>query len=752
MSLDKDDIELLNNGLKFIPTPRRFDSTEFAGDIAALSNKIKWNYAFENKTEHIKPSIVSTKSNKLPPKPKDPQVNLFIKQIENIKPVLKRPEDITPNMTKRLYKSLDNLIKCDLVIKAADKGSGVVIMDHEFYNKGILDMISDSATYETKDMDCGTLTGMVESFVNRWNDTFIKAEKDAILKEDSDMANFYGLPKIHKSKLIQEATLNSNNTSSIIITPSPSDLKFRPIVACTKCPTTKLCVALDSLLVPFIPKLKYCIKDTWHFLRRCPKSVHPDTFSITADITSLYTNITTERGREAITYFYNQYPGILQPRFSLEFLLELYEFCQNNLYFIYEDTTYRQRSGTGMGRVYAPILANIKVAHDEVILEEYIRMTFSEAVANYFLNSYCRFLDDIYFQWRISFDNLVAIKSKMGDIDPKIKYEFSSSLDGIPQNSIAFLDVMISINNSLVETDIYAKATDTFNYVPFSSSHPRHVTRNIPFTLAKRIRGIVSNDVMANKRLQEMQTRLINKNYPKRIIKTGVAKALKLSRDQIINPPKKVTPQNETSKMTELYFVSTFNERSIMPKQLINNTVAQFNNNSNFTRRSHIKIKNSFRKSPNLKDLLVHRKKRIFNVKRCIKGCTFCDYILEGSSYTLKNGKTVHTNGNFECSSRNLIYVVICCGCNEFYIGETGDKLKSRFAVHRQQGKSTATLKAVSADQHFRICGKNEYGVFPFYRPRTNSLVRRRVHERSWIDKLHPKLNGLANIYQNAVI
>ena len=180
-----------------------------------------------------------------------------------------------------------------------------------------------------------------------------------------------------------------------------------------------------------------------------------------------------------------------------------------------------------------------------------------------------------------------------------------------------------------------------------------------------------------------------------------------------------------------------------MPKQIINNTVSNFTNNSNFPRKNDLKIKNSFRKSPNLKDLLVHKKKSIYKVKKCTKGCTFCDYILEGSSYTLKNGKTVHTNGNFECSSRNVIYVIICCGCNEFYVGETGDKLKTRFTVHRQQGTSHATLKAVSADQHFRICGKNEYGVFPFYRPRTNSLIRRRVYEKSWIKKLHPKLNGL---------
>ena len=232
----------------------------------------------------------------------------------------------------------------------------------------------------------------------------------------------------------------------------------------------------------------------------------------------------------------------------------------------------------------------------------------------------------------------------MGSIDPKIQYEFSSSLDNSPKNTIAFLDVMISISNNTLETDIYAKATDTFNYVPFSSSHPKHVTRNIPFTLAKRIRGIVSNESTATMRLQEMRTRLINKKYPKGIITTGIQKALKLSRDEIINPEKnnKINVGNQKNNITELYFVSTFNERSILPTPFISNTVSHFTNRSKFSRKN-IKIRSSFRKSPNLKDLLMHKKKGKYSVRKCKKGCTFCNYLLEGSSYLLKNGITVYT-------------------------------------------------------------------------------------------------------------
>ena len=139
----------------------------------------------------------------------------------------------------------------------------------------------------------------------------------------------------------------------------------------------------------------------------------------------------------------------------------------------------------------------------------------------------------------------------------------------------------------------------------------------------------------------------------------------------------------------------------------------------------------------------MHKNTTKYTVKKCKKKCVFCDYIIEGQSISLKNGFTLRTNCDFECSSRNLIYIAICYGYNEYYVGETGDKLKSRFTVHRQQAKLSATLQAVGADQHFRVCGNNEYGVFPFYRPRSNSSIRRKVYEKSWIRRLRPKLNSI---------
>ena len=37
------------------------------------------------------------------------------------------------------------------------------------------------------------------------------------------------------------------------------------------------------------------------------------------------------------------------------------------------------------------------------------------------------------------------------------------------------------------------------------------------------------------------------------------------------------------------------------------------------------------------------------------------------------------------CETKNLINVITCHGCNEFYIGETSATLTARMHVHKQQ-------------------------------------------------------------------
>ena len=76
-------------------------------------------------------------------------------------------------------------------------------------------------------------------------------------------SHFYGLSKIHKSKLIQNA-IKEQQKEYVHIT-EPSDLKLRPTVAGPICSTRPLSNLTDILLKPFLLHLKSYIKDNLDF-------------------------------------------------------------------------------------------------------------------------------------------------------------------------------------------------------------------------------------------------------------------------------------------------------------------------------------------------------------------------------------------------------------------------------------------------------------------------------------------------------
>jgi len=125
-------------------------------------------------------------------------------------------------------------------------------------------------------------------------------EKDYLTKFQSKTSNFYGLPKVHKSKIIKEAIERQN--AEYIECLEPYDLKLRPIVAGPNCPTRNLSNLLDKILKPLLTHIKSHIKDNLNFLKECSRVNNTNTMLTTFDIVSLYTNIPHEFGLEALKY------------------------------------------------------------------------------------------------------------------------------------------------------------------------------------------------------------------------------------------------------------------------------------------------------------------------------------------------------------------------------------------------------------------------------------------------------------------
>jgi hypothetical protein len=92
--------------------------------------------------------------------------------------------------------------------------------------------------------------------------------------------------------------------------------------------------------------------------------------------------------------------------------------------------------------------------------------------------------------------------------------------------------------------------------------------------------------------------------------------------------------------------------------------------------------------------------------------------------------------------SKNIIYVITCWGCNQFYIGETGTTLRARIRVHKQQIQ-VPEYRKIKLSEHLDTCGHGQFKVFPFYKLYTNGVIERREKEKHFIDKFKPSLNSL---------
>ena len=69
--------------------------------------------------------------------------------------------------------------------------------------------------------------------------------------------------------------------------------------------------------------------------------------------------------------------------------------------------------------------------------------------------------------------------------------------------------------------------------------------------------------------------------------------------------------------------------------------------------------------------------------------------------YMSINGPLFEVKTNMDCSSKNLLYVIKCEGCGEDYIGETGNELRKRMTVHRQQIRDP-TINMIPLSAHLR--------------------------------------------------
>ncbi|CAG2250860.1 unnamed protein product [Mytilus edulis] len=355
------EINLLKRGLKFTPTPNE-DKTQLGADIDEFGRRLRINYIFckdneENEEEENKP-LVRNKSDWIPRPTKDKDLEETIKTLKTNS--LTSNKNVKDNLTREEKTALQNL-KSDksIIIKEADKGNAVVIMDREYYRDSILNMLQDEMSYEVTDkkLDRQTST-MIKKLLKKHETELFKEEIDYISNSKFSESYFYGLPKIHKSEEISNAISEQNSEYIELLT--PNDLKFRPIVGGPNSVTQNLSHFIDIVLKPLCREVPSFIRDDLEFLNHLPKTVNPNSELITFDIVSLYTNIPHDLGITAVKYWLENTENVIENRLTKEFILASLKLILERNIFYFNGTYYHQKKGTAMGTKMAPSYATLE--------------------------------------------------------------------------------------------------------------------------------------------------------------------------------------------------------------------------------------------------------------------------------------------------------------------------------------------------------------------------------------------------------
>ncbi|XP_062596387.1 uncharacterized protein LOC134257802 [Saccostrea cucullata] len=289
--LSESETSLLSKGLNFCPTLHEVDEKQVREDTRAFFRRLRLKEHFSRKDfansyDSSKPDLHDLEEHKLY-KPKSAPgkcgaLESYIDAVESdIEKLLSMPDKTPDNLSKEERSALQSFKnRDDIVIKKADKGSTVVVMDTETYMAEAQRQLSDERFY--KKLDSDPTKEFSTTITKTLDDMFEKNEIGINVYEtlnpiDCRTGQFYLLPKIQKEGM-----------------PGP------PIVSAIGHPTEKISEFIDLHLRPHVESLPSYLKDTTDYINKTPSTGLPDhTLLVTMDVTSLYTNIPHDEGIDA---------------------------------------------------------------------------------------------------------------------------------------------------------------------------------------------------------------------------------------------------------------------------------------------------------------------------------------------------------------------------------------------------------------------------------------------------------------------
>ena len=580
-------------------------------------------------------------------------------------------------------------------------------MDRDHYISEAERQLSDTRFYQQLDSDptleyqsrvTETLSDMLASG-DISQDNF-----DYLSVQNPKAGRFYLLPKIHKPG-------------------NPG----RPIVSANDHPTERISEFVDLHLRPHVVQLPSYVQDTTDYLKKVETDDLPDnTILVSMDVTSLYTNIPHEDGIAACKEAWNKRSIQDPPTDTLVELLSLILKCNN---FEFNNKHYLQIQGTAMGTRMAPSYANIFMGR----LEEQLLM--SVPLKPY---SWLRFIDDIDMQWCHGRQSLNDFLDLANNYHQSIKFTSEVSCE-----NHVFLDTVSRIEANSLVFDLYTKPTDKHQYLLPSSCHPKHCSRNIPYSLALRIRRICTQKCDFDIRTSELAQHLSSRGYRSTNVADAISRAGAIQREELLSHKSKLQSELQSSRIpfTLTYHPDLPNIRTILDRHW-----SKIESCSKLKKMFPEKPVVAYRRPKSLRDILVKAKLTNPTVndspgqsEPCMSPrCQTCKLMRPTQTFKSVSGATSAVNGRHSCKTANAVYLMTCNICNKQYVGETKLPINKRMNLHRSDWKTRKFNRSPVAE-HFNEVGHSFDNVelCCIEANKRWSDTQRKARETYWIRRLN---------------
>ena len=170
--------------------------------------------------------------------------------------------------------------------------------------------------------DATTINTNIYIYIYIVSENAINEEIASLLRPNkSTTPKFYMLPKLHKE-----------------------GMPGRPVVSSVSSPTEKISAFVDEFLRTMAQNLPSYIKDTTHFLEKINQvgKVSNDTYMVTPDVKSLYTNIGNSEGLRVVEEELEKRATKNTPSIAVTLLMKLVLILNN---FVFNGVNYLQKKG-----------------------------------------------------------------------------------------------------------------------------------------------------------------------------------------------------------------------------------------------------------------------------------------------------------------------------------------------------------------------------------------------------------------------